>query len=238
MLNTYYIPEMNLTVYKKTKGQTYNNAEFYLEVSDFIQTSENKYKPSNPRPLDRKDLTGLKRFLNNQDYASNLKYNGIQDINVIYLNPDIDQLQIILFIPEGLNKLHFTSANKLDTANYYTPNMLVKYTNSGMKIYIVKEDRLNLTESTELYLPPFNNITSDHSMCSGNITIKKDFKSVEHYIQYVKDFFFNSNFSSVHKTHLKNEQTLEEFWKKHLNAKSFDYKSLIKSKLTIKDILS
>ncbi|WP_413998079.1 PRTRC system protein B [Flavobacterium sp. W1B] len=229
---TLYNPVKAFVVYQ----QNTSNKSIYVEAYDM---DKNGY-PINAHPLSLSESTNLANALDTSEELKRnfLKPSGLLPKNVLYINPDHNGYAL-WYTPAQNTNLFFVEALGIPNGKASLPPLLWKASKNALWIYAMDSD-IEINEKTSLYHAPFFNAYEDGKVCMGTVPI--DIKSnclLEEFIIQWENYFFNSNFSHLIMNRSPIKGNIIQLWQNLINSrKIFPMKSLIKTGLTIKELLS
>ncbi len=161
--------------------------------------------------------------------------------------------EVIWFEPGKIRPIYFAVPekkrqflNNLSGKNVRWPSMVFKINQHNLFCWAVKGNKRPDTD-TQLYNPPFTNISSDCRFCPPPEFHVLKYQNIIDYARAAVDLFFRGHFShgSDEKGHtITYCLGRDKFWEMMVEelesgkCKAFPYKYLIKSKKTLRDILS
>jgi PRTRC genetic system protein B len=229
---TLYNPVKAFVIYQK------NNAEktIYVEAYDM---DKNGY-PINAHPLNGKEIAELATALDTSDELTCkfLKPLGLLPKNVLYINPDHDGYAI-WYSPAQKVNLFFVDSLAITNGKAFVPPLLWKASKNTLYIYAMDTDS-EINELTPLFHAPFFNLYANGKVCMGTVSVNiKTGCLLEEFIQEWEQYFFNSYFSHLIGDASPVKGNIIQLWQTLVcSGKHFPMKSLIKTDLTIKKILS
>lgn len=227
---TLYIPQKAFVIYRaKKKGL------LYVESYDM---DENGF-PINAHPLSTKECTELAKALDSSQELkrSFLKPAGLLPKNVMYINPDHNGYAV-WHTPQQDIDLLFTDSLGIASGKANVPAMVWRATKENLWVYAV-QDADSIGMETELYHAPFFNVYEKGNVCMGSVAVKiPPDCQLEDFMQHWQHYFFGSYFSHLFQGHLPVKGNIVQLWQSLVNTgKKFPLKSLIKNKLTLKNII-
>ena len=200
----------------------------YNDASYFQQFSNNKLLSR--KPMTKKSLKTIFKFLNSENDFSGYKFKGIIPKNVISINTDSGDIAFTTNIQR--RKMIFK--NSFKTTEYNIPKLLWVFKNNSLSVFALKSD----IKSNENYLfqAPFLNVGSTGSVCMGNTRFENNFEYFEDFMEYLQNQFFDSVFTHTN-TDILAKENLHDVYEKaqNVNFQWNDY--LVKLKLKVKDVL-
>jgi len=154
------------------------------------------------------------------------------------LGENLNSTSIIWFV-KPRKKFLMHSRKELQGIVYYPPALL-KYVNKTLYVYAVKEkSRAELSRDTELYKFPFPNMFNNDNLCFGSIRSNKNVDYLDTLIEEMEDSLYNTKYTHGLNTAPMKAKNPEDYFKAMDNGdlKEFPLDVLLKTKLTIKDIL-
>ena len=200
----------------------------YNDVSYFQQFSNNKLLSR--KPMTKKSLKTIFKFLNSENDFSGYKFRGIIPKNVISI--DTDSGEIAFTTNAQRRKMIFRDSFK--TTEYNIPKLLWVFKSNSLNVFALKSD----IKSNENYLfqAPFLNVGSAGSVCMGNTRFENNFEYFEDFMEYLQNQFFNSVFTHTN-TDILAKENLHDVYEKAQNV-DFQWNNyLVKLKLKVKDVL-
>lgn len=200
----------------------------YNDASYFQQFSNNKLLSR--KPMTKKSLKTIFKFLNSENDFSGYKFKGIIPKNVISINTDSGDIAFTTNIQR--RKMIFK--NSFKTTEYNIPKLLWVFKNNSLNVFALKSD----IKSNENYLfqAPFLNVGSTGSVCMGNTRFENNFEYFEDFMEYLQNQFFDSVFTHTNTDILAKENLYDVYEKaQNVNFQWNDY--LVKLKLKVKDVL-
>ena len=200
----------------------------YNDASYFQQFSNNKLLSR--KPMTKKSLKTIFKFLNSENDFSGYKFKGIIPKNVISINTDSGDIAFTTNIQR--RKMIFK--NSFKTTEYNIPKLLWVFKNNSLSVFALKSD----IKSNENYLfqAPFLNVGKTGSVCMGNTRFENNFEYFEDFMEYLQNQFFDSIFTHTN-TDVLAKENLHDVYEKaqNVNFQWNDY--LVKLKLKVKDVL-
>ena len=200
----------------------------YNDASYFQQFSNNKLLSR--KPMTKKSLKTIFKFLNSENDFSGYKFKGIIPKNVISINTDSGEIAFTTNIQR--RKMIFK--NSFKTTEYNIPKLLWVFKNNSLSVFALKSD----IKSNENYLfqAPFLNVGKTGSVCMGNTKFENNFEYFEDFMEYLQNQFFDSVFTHTN-TDILAKENLHDVYEKaqNVNFQWNDY--LVKLKLKVKDVL-
>lgn len=200
----------------------------YSGVSYFQQFSNNKLLSR--KPMTKKSLKTIFKFLNSENDFSGYKFKGIIPKNVIFINTDSGEIAFTTNAQR--RKMIFRDSFK--TTEYNIPKLLWVFKSNSLSVFALKSD----IKSNENYLfqAPFLNVGSTGSVCMGNTKFENNFEYFEDFMEYLQNQFFDSIFTHTN-TDILAKENLHDVYEKaqNVNFQWNDY--LVKLKLKVKDVL-
>jgi PRTRC genetic system protein B len=207
----------------------YKNRMVYHDFDDKTN------KLSAGQPMTTESLKSIFKFVNNDNEESDYGFKGL--IPSYVLSFKTDEKRIIWRTPPRIKTLLFKENLPIETAEYPIPELLWKLTKNGLSIYALKTP-FDETPSmkSKVYQAPFFNVSSGGSVCMGNAKFSTVNNYYEDIMVAVENAFFNSIFthSSTNELLKGNYIELMDLMKR---SRDFNYKLLIDTKKTIKNIL-
>lgn len=200
----------------------------YNDASYFQQFSNNKLLSR--KPMTKKSLKTIFKFLNSENDFSGYKFKGIIPKNVISINTDSGDIAFTTNIQR--RKMIFK--NSFKTTEYNIPKLLWVFKNNSLSVFALKSD----IKSNENYLfqAPFLNVGSTGSVCMGNTKFENNFEYFEDFMEYLQNQFFDSVFTHTN-TDILAKENLYDVYEKAQNV-NFQWNNyLVKLKLKVKDVL-
>lgn len=200
----------------------------YNDASYFQQFSNNKLLSR--KPMTKKSLKTIFKFLNSENDFSGYKFKGIIPKNVISINTDSGDIAFTTNIQR--RKMIFK--NSFKTTEYNIPKLLWVFKNNSLNVFALKSD----IKSNENYLfqAPFLNVGSTGSVCMGNTRFENNFEYFEDFMEYLQNQFFDSVFTHTN-TDILAKENLYDVYEKAQNV-NFQWNNyLVKLKLKVKDVL-
>ncbi len=200
----------------------------YNDASYFQQFSNNKLLSR--KPMTKKSLKTIFKFLNSENDFSGYKFKGIIPKNVIFINTDSGEIAFTTNIQR--RKMIFKDSFK--TTEYNIPKLLWVFKNNSLSVFALKSD----IKSNENYLfqAPFLNVNGKGSVCMGNTKFENNFEYFEDFMEYLQNQFFDSVFTHTNTDILAKENLYDVYEKaQNVNFQWNDY--LVKLKLKVKDVL-
>ena len=200
----------------------------YNDVSYFQQFSNNKLLSR--KPMTKKSLKTIFKFLNSENDFSGYKFRGIIPKNVIFI--DTDSGEIAFTTNAQRRKMIFR--NSFKTTEYNIPKLLWVFKSNSLSVFALKSD----IKSNENYLfqAPFLNVGSTGSVCMGNTRFENNFEHFEDFMEYLQNQFFNSVFTHTN-TDILAKENLHDVYEKAQDV-NFQWNNyLVKLKLKVKDVL-
>lgn len=222
-------PECALIVYS-------SNNEYYIEENELLLNKETQqYVFGAAKPLSMKKAKTIFSGISEKS-TNSFKSSGIMPTNVISVDFSSDSYKLYWVVEshENTMKIDFNKF-KLDSVVTY-PKLLFKLSkNSGLNVYALKNEEI--TNDTMVYMSPFPNVSSNGSVCMGNVKINRNKSEISEIMKDVQQKFFGSVF-----THLNNNKVatvdVYSYWKKaSKNRFPFKEEILIESGKTIKEII-
>lgn len=230
-LERMYYPKTALVFYE-TEGCT---PDYYVECLDM----DEKGSPANARPLSVQEAQELSRALDTRQgkNRSFLHPQGILPSSVLHLNPS-ENGSVLWFTPTAQRKLFFSESLEIPEGTAYVPPLLWKADKNSLRIFALFSSR-KPAEDTPLYHAPFFNIYRDGRVCMGTVNVEiKNSASLENFMALWEEYFFHSYFSHLIDGHEPTKTNCVLLWKKLVKTREiFPKKALIKTSLTLKDLL-
>ncbi|MFA6151987.1 MAG: PRTRC system protein B [Chitinophagaceae bacterium] len=231
-IGSLYQPVKALLVYKGTGL----GSSCYVEAYDMDENGS----PVNAHPLSLAEGTALAKSLDTSGdlKRSFLKPRGLMPENILYINPDLNG-NAIWFTPAMERELFFVEGLDIPNGLAKVPPLIWKATKDRLCIYAFKS-KTKPDIATELYHAPFLNMYQSGKVCMGTVKVKiKDDCMLEDFMEQWQQYFFNSYFSHSIDGHNPVKGNICQLWKETIEAnKKIPSKSLIKTTLTLKNILS
>ena len=228
-----YHPVKAFVVYQeKTRNKILGNN--YVAAYDM---DANGY-PINAHPLAIAESIALAKALDvSQELKrSFLKPKGLLPENILYINPDHNGY-VIWHTPMMQTELYFVNGLDIPNGKATVPPLLWKASKGSLNVYALYNDSKPAIE-TSLYHAPFFNLHEDGNVCMGTVAVNITSNCMlEDFMEHWQQYFFNSYFSHlIHKKPVKGN--IVQLWQSLVGSrKKFPLKSLIKTKLTIKNLL-
>ena len=200
----------------------------YNDASYFQQFSNNKLLSR--KPMTKKSLKTIFKFLNSENDFSGHKFKGIIPKNVISIDTDSGEIAFTTNVQR--RKMIFKDSFK--TTEYNIPKLLWVFKSNSLSVFALKSD----IKSKENYLfqAPFLNIGSTGSVCMGNTRFENNFEYFEDFMEYLQNQFFDSVFTHTN-TDILAKENLYDVYEKAQNV-NFQWNNyLVKLKLKVKDVL-
>ena len=200
----------------------------YNDVSYFQQFSNNKLLSR--KPMTKKSLKTIFKFLNSENDFSGYKFKGIIPKNVISIDTDSGEIAFTTNVQR--RKMIFRDSFK--TTEYNIPKLLWVFKNNSLSVFALKSD----IKSNENYLfqAPFLNVGNTGSVCMGNTRFENNFEYFEDFMEYLQNQFFNSVFTHTN-TDILAKENLHDVYEKAQDV-NFQWNNyLVKLKLKVKDVL-
>ena len=200
----------------------------YSDVSYFQQFSNNKLLSR--KPMTKKSLKTIFKFLNSENDFSGYKFKGIIPKNVISIDTDSGEIAFTTNVQR--RKMIFRDSFK--TTEYNIPKLLWVFKNNSLSVFALKSDIKS--NKNYLFQAPFLNVGSTGSVCMGNTRFENNFEYFEDFMEYLQNQFFNSVFTHTN-TDILAKENLHDVYEKaqNVNFQWNDY--LVKLKLKVKDVL-
>lgn len=222
-----FSPSFSLVFYKSE-----DNHASYVEIADFVK-NKGVFHLAKGRPISITQAAEVGKSLSNGK-DSFIASKGIMTKNVLWFksgyHPDL-----IWFKEEGDYNALFAKRLKIPSGIMRYPKMIFCAHGENLSIYVVKTSKI--TMKTKLYMLPLPNISLNGTVCLGQVEVKSKFKFIEEIMESFEAYFFNSVFNTYNDEHLlKDKSNMNEFWKKVIKTKKFDYDNLREIK-TFKDLI-
>lgn len=158
---------------------------------------------------------------------------GIIPDNVV--NFDAFKEEIIFYTKPDYRKLFFKTHLKIEDNFYKIPYLLWVYKNKNLKVFALKT---KIKSSKDiLYNAPFMNVSSNGSVCMGNVKYGNESEFFDLLMEDIIDKFFNSYFTHTNNSNLL-KMNYSTFLEKHANDKNLSYSGLlVQSNCKLKEIL-
>lgn len=221
-------------IYKEHKNQKLKGiVAIYDNAITFHSYEENTLQPAK-YPL-KEDLAPLVKYIENSGELKEYSFDTTIPRNV--LNYKTHEKEIIWFSNPMIKYLYFSNDLPIKNGNYPTPSLVWKLEKDKLFIYAIVDN--DVKEDTILYRAPFLNVYANHSVCMGTASISKiKSTSYNQIIDKVYHLFFESVFTHTNHDELI-KGSITELYQKQRKEKheGFDNSLLIKTELTLKDIL-
>lgn len=225
-----YYPKAALVFYQ-TKA---SSKDAYVEHFDM----DSNGLPINAHPLTEREANRLAKALKTEKSEKEqlLKPQAILSTQVLYFEPAGSK--VIWFTKTRQRELHFTETLGIPKGKAHVPAMLWVASQSSLTVFALANNR-RPTEKTKLYNAPFFNVYENGNVCMGSVDIRiKKTASLEEFINYWEDYFFNSYFSHLMNNFNPIKGNCVSLWKDLITTgKAFPLEVLNQSYLTLKDIL-
>ena len=169
----------------------------------------------------------------NQSFMS---FKSIIPENILSFDP-IDG-NVMFYTKPEMQTLFFSKDLNLDvkpTDKFKMPFLLWNYKNENLQIFALK--RKPTKDTDDLYNAPFMNVSSNGSVCMGNVKYGQETKYFEDLIDDIVFKFYNSIFTHTNNNNLLTINYLH-FLKKYKNDKNVSYANLlVKSNYKIHHLL-
>lgn len=237
MLNVEY--NQNCEEYKLNKA--------ILFYGNGYKTLATLHKIENKKLLAGKSLSvsDLEELFHSQTYNQKMSY----------FPPEIlawSRNEIIWFAKSAVRPIFFNVPeknrlflNKLSGKNVIWPNMVFRISRGNIYCWCVKNNR-RPTENTQLYNPPFSNISREYRFCPPPQLRNLQEEDIIKYAMLAMDIFFRGHFSHISGFDI-NKKVMpcgrDKFWRKMIEdfeagtVKTFPSHVLEASKFKLKDIL-
>jgi PRTRC genetic system protein B len=223
-LNVELTPNLILLFYKSQNHS-------YIESHE---VKENKILAG--RPLTKKVLMAMMQECSSSMYKQ-MGFKGIVPVNFMYYNMNPVIPHLIWKVPASKRKLFFSKDMNIPSGVAEVPNLIFEVDNGSFNVFAYKE---YVKENTQLYLAPFQNVSSNGTVCTGDVKIKDSFDYIEQMMAHYEDVFFRSEFSGViDQTEYDGKLNLQTLWHQQIVHKTpFPYEILEKSRIKLKSLLS
>jgi PRTRC genetic system protein B len=198
---------------------------YYMELA-----SVDKGRIGPFRPMGAEEMYKLGGLLMEQATKLNI---GKLPRNLLYMDYNTGKYSLVWYTKPTFKKLYFKgNLNIPNGATYPVPGLVWKYHYGTLYLFAYTKLETEVTK-TKLYLAPFHNIHSDHSVCMGSgdkfIFKVENTHSIVEFMKSVEEGFYKSFFTTMHaQTVVGNLNTL---WKKMANkAIPFPESELIQTK--------
>lgn len=230
-LNSRYIPEMALIVYK---SDNYEVPTYYLESGEF-HLKNKSYILKETTPLQINQLNDLASFLNQREYNQQIKFKGLINHDILYVENIGSEKNIIFKIENTKKKLYFDSSLNIKEGFANLPNLIFNYNQNILYVYAYQGE---LHENTQLYYAPFHNVNDDHTVCLGTLNIDDELPYWEDLQKTIIKSFFNTMFTYFLDNPCKSKYNLNSILNRCITRnEEFPFETLKKSKFKLKDIL-
>lgn len=224
-----YLPKKALIVF-----QSNSDSSQYVEAYDM----DAKGRPINAHPLSVSEATELAKALDSTKELAKafLKPKGLLPKNVLHLNPS-ETGSALWYTPPQERQMFFVKRLGISNGIAKLPALLWKAGKRDLRIFALKsKPEIN----TPLFHAPFFNLHDDGLVCMGTVSIEiNNQTSLEDFIQSWEHYFFNSNFSHMISDHSPVKDNIVQLWQEQINTqREFPKETLIKSQITIKDLVS
>lgn len=212
----------------------------YLKPLSMLVCYENNYAeyhqitngiPDAGRPA---SISMLKEFKSLLENVSGLNgYKGLVSDKLIYIDSDPSNQIIIWETPKMKRKLTFLKFNGIAEV----PAMLWKLSGDNLCVYFLKENIKGTTKKFELYTAGFPNISTNGSVCFGNVSFEPDSDmDINEIIEHTENCFFNSVFTD--EVNVCEKDTLLGTWSDIIlgNPNPFPFEILPKKVINIDDL--
>ncbi|MDQ0107486.1 PRTRC genetic system protein B [Chitinophaga terrae (ex Kim and Jung 2007)] len=212
-----------------------HNANVCAEAYDLDKLG----RPINAHPLsvdEAHELAGILK-LDSAIKDEALSSSCIIPANVLHIGMGMPR-HVIWHTPAGCQSLFFTEDLGIPSGTATVPAMLWKATQKTLQVFALRSDQ-RPTINTSLYHAPFFNTAQDGMVCMGTVDKQIDeWCTLDEFIARWQGYFWNSYFSHANVSVSPIRDNIVQFWKKHINSgKPFPSKLLIKSSITINDLL-
>ncbi len=226
-----FLPQKALLVYQNLAEEK----ETYVEAYDI----DDNGSPVNAHPLSLQESIALAQSL---AASKELKHNYLQCKSLIpgkLLYTEIGfKGYAIWYSPAQKVNLYFKEALNIPCGKTSVPAMIWKADKYHLSIYALKGNTKPLLDAP-LYNAPFFNIYQGGRVCMG--TVDTDFADscfLEEFMRQWEQRFFNSYFSHSISGHVAVKGNIVELWQGLVNSsKKFPESTLIKTNLTLKDLI-
>lgn len=229
LFNNIHEPKKIITLFQSSDGKS------YFEAYDL----DKKYRPINAHPFSLEECIQLANILKAEPEFNNayLKPSGLLPENVLYLYPD-DLGYVIWYTPPMVVHLHFIEDLNIGEGTAAVPGLIWKADKKELTIFALKQTG-RPTLHSHLYKAPFFNIHQSGKVCMGSVNIDLGNKSsLEEFVQSWQEYFYSSNFSHLIAPTSPVRCNIIQLWKDLIGTKKpFPAKQLIKTSLTLKDII-
>lgn len=227
-----YEPVKALLVYK-SKGLA---GRCYVEAYDMNA----KGNPINAHPLSIAESVALAKSLDSSGELrrSFLKPDGLMPPNVLYINPEQNGYAI-WHTPAMEKELFFVDGLDIPNGRAIVPPMIWKATKEKLMVFAIK-GKAKPTLQTPLCFAPFLNLYRSGEVCMGTVSVKiKGDCLLEEFMEQWQQYFFNSFFSHSIDGNNTVKENIYQLWKETMEGnRKFPVKALLKTKLTLKNLLS
>lgn len=128
--------------------------------------------------------------------------------------------RMVWYRPEEIRVLHHAIQLKLATDKCWVPATIYKADRNQLDVFALKSDK-RPTEKTQIYKPPFFNVSDTGDVCLGSAKVKKPTeKTYSNLMKYWEDLFWLSEFTHENGTQKIKSKDLAAVWKKLMTSKT------------------
>jgi len=227
-----YLPKQAIVIFEQQGGDN----DYYVESYDMDAAG----RPINAHPLTREEAVALAKSLDAEQerHKAFLKPEGLLPENVLYIDASHFGYVIWHTLPQH-RELFFTDKLGIPNGKAKVPHLLWLASGSELYVFAVAATA-KPTIDAELYHAPFFNLYDDGRVCMGTVDVDiATNSSLEHFIASWERYFFNSYFSHLINGHNPVKGNIVQLWQEQIGSKkNFPLKALIKTKTTIKKLMS
>lgn len=228
LFNSLYIPLKAFTVFRNAGTEK----DMYVEAYDY-----EKGGFINAHPLSELEADKLAEALYRSSESSRnyLQPAGLMPENILHTDNRTGTL--IWYTSPFCQILQFAQGSGLCTGTYPIPMLIWKADKVSLSLFAIKgKDKPEL--KTSLHHAPFLNTYGTGKICMGNVSIEPDIcGSMEQFIEFWQNAFFNSLFSHVIGSHRICRSEVTSLMNKLLEKKTFPAEELIRTGKNLADIL-
>ncbi len=217
--------------------RSHNEESLYIEAYDMDEDG----RPKNAHPLTEAESVGLAKGLASSKELNSkyLEPEGLLPENLLYLKSGMEGFAI-WYTPPGWANLKFIDSLGIPSGMAQVPALIWKADRKGLSIFACKPGKgksPNLNHP--LYHAPFFNIYSNGRVCMGTVQVDiPEGCTLEDFITLWQGYFWTSYFSHCMQGHQPVAVNIVELWKDQIEIKKpFPEKTLLRTKLTLKDLL-
>lgn len=216
-----------LAIYRPTSDH-----EFYIEKHDVVAGQVQA-----GIPLQRRSLTQMAKSIISKDVQNRVGFKGLCPKNLLSFSLSNGEKKLLWLAPAQKRPMFFTPDLKIPNGEAHQPNLIFFLDDTDLSVFAIKDE--NVSPETELFIPPFHNLSREGKVCMGT-TRRKDCDCIDDLMAHWENAFYFSYFSHAGNIHDELPYNINTFWKKLIEKQSkFPLDALLPTKkcLTIKKLL-